>query len=94
MRKGIKKLLVNILTLLMGTAIIVFNGPLRGLMSGYEIRPGCQRAESGNTSRQSCIRIDRYRRDIDCSYSHDEVACNQLLSFLHMLPTACYFDRS
>ena len=33
-------MLINILTLLMGTAMIVFNGPQSGLMSGCKIWPG------------------------------------------------------
>jgi hypothetical protein len=41
MRKGNKELLINILTLLMGTAMIaISNGRLVGLMSGCKIGPG------------------------------------------------------
>ena len=31
--------------------------------------------------------------DIHCNCPHDEGACNQLLNFVRLLPTSCYFDR-
>ena len=40
-------MLINILTLLMGTAMIVFKRPQSGLMSGCKIGPGAPSAESG-----------------------------------------------
>ena len=60
-------------------------------LQNWAWRANARRA--GIQSRQSCKRIDRYRRDIDCNYPYDEGACNQLLNFLRLLPTSCYFDR-
>ena len=54
MRKGNKELLINILTPLMGTAMIVFNGPLSRLnvwLQNWAWRR--QARTAGNTSRQS-----------------------------------------
>ena len=94
MRKGNKELLINILTLLMGTAMIaISNGRLVGLMSGCKIGPGgAKHVEREIQAGKVAQRINRYRRDIDCKYPHDEGACNQIeLELLRLLPTSCYF---
>jgi hypothetical protein len=70
--------------------------PISDLLAGPDGRKIClarQARRAGNTSRQSRKRIDRYWRDIHCNYPHDEGACNELLNFLRLLPTSCYFDR-
>ena len=47
-------------------------------MSGCKMGLARQARRAGNTSMQSCRRIDRYWRDIHCNYPHDEGACNEL----------------
>jgi len=66
--------------------------PISDLLAGPDGRKiglARQARRAGNTSRQSCERIDRYWRDIHCNYPHDEGACNELLKVLRLLPTSC-----
>lgn len=85
---------IDILTLVVGTAMIVFNGPPSRLdvwLQNWAWR--AKHGERGIQEGKVANVLIGIRRDIDCNYLHDEGACNQLLNFLRLLPTSCYFDR-
>jgi hypothetical protein len=78
----------------MGTAMTVFNGPLNRLNVRLQNwGPARQALRSENTSRQGCKNVLIGIGAMLIAITPDEGACNQLLNFLRLLPTSCYFDR-
>jgi hypothetical protein len=77
----------------MGTAMTVFNGPLNRLNVRLQIGPGAPSIEIGKYKQARLQNVLIGIGPMLIAITPDEGACNQLLNFLRLLPTSCYFDR-